>query len=116
MLEITADKWDQQIWGSSTSTKSSSKIFLFGTNDHWVADKARDELILTRGRPSAYDAVSEAWKPKMLIDEAGIPHSWCIRDSEEVAERTVGFLEEVIDADLAKMPVPRGSAAPNGRQ
>ena len=89
MAQITADRWDAEIWGAATATAtsisdtSSSKpkpkpklVFYFGQDDHWVADRYRDELISTRGQTEA----GESWKPKMLVDESGVPHAFCVRE------------------------------------
>ena len=79
MNEITEDRWDEEIWGSAESNIASPRpklIFYFGEKDHWVADHTRDQLIAARASNGA-----ESWKPKMYIDQSGIPHSFCIRKS-----------------------------------
>jgi len=135
MDEITEDRWDEDIWGASTSASTSSPassssssaadssaisqprapaklFFLFGRSDHWVADHTRDELMASRGvqtpggktttdqhvkrgdeeaRPLLgaldYEATGtsigegEEWRPWMEIDETGVPHGFCIRES-----------------------------------
>ena len=78
MREITEDRWDEDIWGSSAASierPCPKLIFYFGTNDHWVANRTRDELIASR---ASKEGESENWKPKMLIDDEDIPHSFCI--------------------------------------
>lgn len=76
--EITDDEWDEEIWGASVQAALSRRaklIFYFGKNDHWVAERTRDDLIRTRAfRPDE----SNEWKPRMIIDEDGIPHGFCI--------------------------------------
>ena len=77
MLEIGLDRWDEDIWGTATSSLSGSRpeiVLLFGTNDHWVADHHRDDLMKIRGS----QAGEENWRPIMVIDDTGIPHSFCI--------------------------------------
>lgn len=76
MNEITEDRWDEDVWGAATESESPRPklIFYFGKRDHWVADHTRDELIAAR----AYQDGGEEWKPRMLIDEEGIPHSFPI--------------------------------------
>ena len=79
MLEITEDRWDEDIWGTASAPEGSiaSRLILyFGQSDHWVADHTRDELIAARGNVQGEE---QLWKPKMLIDEEGIPHGFCIR-------------------------------------
>lgn len=80
MKEITEDKWSEDIWGSAKSEPSQyrpSLVFCFGKNDHWVEDGMRDALIAQRGID---ESRLEAWKPRMVIDEEGVPHSFCIRE------------------------------------
>ncbi|GME53672.1 MFS transporter [Neofusicoccum parvum] len=76
---ITADAWDAEIWGaadpSPVGVPRPKLFFLFGQNDHWVADETRDDLIKARGR-GRFDG--EKWKPLMEVDEAGIPHGFCL--------------------------------------
>ena len=80
MKEITADKWDSSVWGvSERSYKPPPKLFFFfGENDHWVANHTRDELIAARGWQGN---AAEPWKPRMQVDQEGIPHSFCISQS-----------------------------------
>jgi hypothetical protein len=62
-----------------------------------VADETRDELIKARGLNGKAD---EAWKPKMEVDEVeGWPHGFCIKHSIPVAERTVGYIEDIVQRD-----------------
>lgn len=84
MRSITQDRWDERVWGASNSCSSAASgsaspklFFLFGRNDHWVADSTRDDLIAAR----AYREGEEdgRWKPKMEVDETGLPHGFCIR-------------------------------------
>ncbi len=79
MLEITEDRWDEEIWGTASASEGGvapKLIFYFGQSDRWVADHTRDELIASRGNVKGE---GELWKPKMLIDDEGIPHGFCIR-------------------------------------
>ena len=78
MQEITEDRWDEDLWGTSERSPYSEKtklVFYFGNRDHWVADHTRDELISAR----AHGEGSDQRKPKMVIDKDGIPHGFCIR-------------------------------------
>jgi len=80
MLEITDDRWDEDIWGTASASEGGGApkvIFYFGQSDHWVADHARDELIASRGN---VEGENKLWKPKMSIDDEGIPHGFCIRE------------------------------------
>lgn len=77
MNQITQDRWDEDIWGAATPYQGFPRpriVLFFGTDDHWVANHRRDELITARATWSGQ------WKPKILIDDTGIPHSFCTRE------------------------------------
>lgn len=82
METITADAWDDELWGLSnaqTSSNNKTKLyFYFGTDDHWVADETRDELIAAR---AATGQVGDENKPIMEIDTHDTPHGFCISKS-----------------------------------
>lgn len=80
MNEITADRWDEEIWGSATASQEErcKLFFYFGKDDHWVADRTRDDLMDTRAFQQGTD---EAWKPKMEVDTQGTTHGFCVRKS-----------------------------------
>ncbi|KAI9721574.1 MAG: hypothetical protein M1812_002336 [Candelaria pacifica] len=113
MATITDDQWQASLWGPlTTSTPAPPKlIFYFGQNDHWVADETRDELIAARGyREGEGKELGEAkadeaqkTRPKMIIDDEGIPHGFCLRDdhSELIARKVSGFVTEIVDAHIA---------------
>lgn len=73
MQEITADKWSDDIWGMSSTAKQplSKLVFYFGRNDHWVAERTRDEIIAMRGKTKGGH--------RMMVCEDGVPHAFCIR-------------------------------------
>lgn len=79
MKTITADAWDDELWGIFEAQNSSSNktklYFYFGTDDHWVADETRDELIAAR---AATGQAEDEDKPTMEIDTHGTPHGFCI--------------------------------------
>lgn len=96
MATITADTWDAEIWGAAHSSTSliprPRLFFLFGKEDHWVANETRDELIRMR-------AGEEGWRPKMEIDTVeGWPHGFSIKHSVPVAEKVKGYVEAIIEA------------------
>ena len=86
MVTIRSDVWDTEVWGAahqSPSPHPRPKLrFLFGQNDHWVADETRDDLIRARAFGEDYDGSGikkiEHWKPRMEVDEEGWPHGFCI--------------------------------------
>ncbi|KAJ9663005.1 hypothetical protein H2201_005883 [Coniosporium apollinis] len=102
MQVITADTWDDEIWGAAALSPSglprSKLFFLFAKQDHWVADETRDDLIRLRARRGDGE---EEWKPKMEVDESGLVHGFCIRHSVPVAEKVKGYIDEIVEADLA---------------
>ncbi|KAJ6155721.1 hypothetical protein N7470_006287 [Penicillium chermesinum] len=69
MRTITSDKWADDVWGIGAAREPIQKMFFyFGRNDHWVAEKTRDEIIELRGR--------EGLGPKMFVCEEGLPHAF----------------------------------------
>jgi hypothetical protein len=84
--EISADKWSDEIWGTSTeSCRTISRppmklVFYFGRNDHWVAEQTRDDIIQARGPKSMAEAGNGATGPKMVVCEDGVLHGFCIRE------------------------------------
>ncbi|KAL8858846.1 MAG: hypothetical protein Q9178_004650 [Gyalolechia marmorata] len=112
---ITNDKWGEEVWGAATEPGTNSKdtihsnlVFFWGQNDKWVAQKTRNELIAARGfrrsKASASAASStsdvsspaDGWKPTMWIDDKKIPHGFCIKHSEVVAEQVSTWVEDII--------------------
>ncbi|KAI9807394.1 MAG: hypothetical protein M1833_000139 [Piccolia ochrophora] len=108
MKTITEDAWDDEVWGAATSPATSvlvsrpKLIFYFGQNDHWVADHTRDELIAARASMPPEDGLLREDKPQMMIDQDHVPHGFCIKHSEMVAEKVQGWVEEIVDHDMTK--------------
>lgn len=79
MKTITSDKWDDELWGAVNDQAdgcSKTKLyFLFGSDDHWVANETRDALIAARGHTDGSDDKN---KPVMETDLEGVPHAFCI--------------------------------------
>ncbi|KAF8865368.1 hypothetical protein BDZ45DRAFT_684400 [Acephala macrosclerotiorum] len=104
LLVIVDNKWNSEIWGAATPTplsQSRPKLFiLFGKDDQWMSNQVRDELIKEKGW--RWDSEEEMWKPVMEIEETGIPHDFCIRGGVKVAERVVGWVRDVIVADIGE--------------
>ncbi|EEP79388.1 predicted protein [Uncinocarpus reesii 1704] len=103
MEQIGPDKWSDEIWGISEQHKPSHDVkshltklvFYFGRNDHWVAEKTRDEVIQARSAKGGRG-------PKMLICDDGIEHGFCIRHNEIMADKVSGFIREIVDDYRAK--------------
>ena len=74
MQTITTDKWTDDVWGVGTEEDSVAKLFFyFGRNDHWIAEKTREEIIALRGR-------EDGLGPRMLVCEEGLPHAFCLSE------------------------------------
>lgn len=79
MAQITADRWDEDIWGAAMPAIDNPRprlVFYFGKDDHWVANRSRNELIAKHG----WRNNGEDWKARMFVDEVGIPHAFCISE------------------------------------
>lgn len=82
LLEITADQWDDDLWGAtdagnaSTGSDRPKLYFFWGENDHWTDDGVRDAVVARRAR-TASDGRGTC-KPFMEVDTGGIPHDFCI--------------------------------------
>jgi dienelactone hydrolase len=94
MKAITTDAWDDELWGISKAQSSNNNktrlYFYFGTDDHWVANETRDELIAAR---AATGKVGEEDKPTMEVDTYGTPHGFCISKSSSHVQLS-SFLTE----------------------
>ncbi|KAL8695110.1 MAG: hypothetical protein Q9218_000388 [Villophora microphyllina] len=113
---ITDDKWGKEIWGAATEPGTNSKdtinsnlVFYWGQNDKWVAKKTRNELIAARGYVDAKSkststlssstssiASVDPWKPSMYVEDQKIPHAFCLKHSEIVAEKVRTWVENII--------------------
>ncbi|KAK6005980.1 hypothetical protein QM012_006390 [Aureobasidium pullulans] len=97
MRTITTDTWDDELWGISKAQDPNSNktrlYFYFGTDDHWVANKTRDELIAAR---AATGKTGDENKPTMEIDTHGTPHGFCIKHNDLVANKAEQYIEELM--------------------
>lgn len=91
LRDITADPWGTDIWGSE-KTGGSRLVFYFGRKDNWVAEATRDAIIKARGRGRGED-----WKPRMVVCESGVPHEFCIKHGEEMAEEVAAWVRGMLD-------------------
>ncbi|KAK6501931.1 hypothetical protein TWF481_009750 [Arthrobotrys musiformis] len=106
LLNIKDDEWDDGVWGDGNAGNT-ELVFYYGEKDHWVFDGEREKLIETRGRGGVRwvetgGVVSDRWKPKMIVCEDGIRHSFCVSSefSELMAEKTARWVEEIVEKDL----------------
>ncbi|KAK1834116.1 hypothetical protein QBC39DRAFT_31566 [Podospora conica] len=95
MRTITEDKWTDDVWGSGLSNDPMLFMYL-GSNDLYVPNSARDDLILTRG------TVPGSHRPRALIDDLGIPHGWCIKHGDPIASKVAPWVEEVISTTSSR--------------
>ena len=112
MLELTDDKWTDELWGVQTlrdaapadvsvgtiAPAARTKLYFYwGQNDHWVAQSTRNELIRTRGRSrnGRRGSLGGKHKPLMEIDRHGVPHGFCIRHSAQIAVKVAEYVTEI---------------------
>ncbi|KAJ5089143.1 hypothetical protein N7532_007827 [Penicillium argentinense] len=89
MRTITTDKWSDDVWGVASTRDPVAKLFFyFGRNDHWVAEKTRDDIIALKGR-------QDGLGPKMLVCEEGLPHAFCLKHNEIMATKVAGMIREI---------------------
>jgi hypothetical protein len=70
MRTITSDKWSDDVWGMSNVKDPVTRLFFyFGRDDHWVAERTRDEIIELRGGG-----------PTMVVCEEGLPHAFVLSE------------------------------------
>ncbi|KAJ5322774.1 hypothetical protein N7452_011063 [Penicillium brevicompactum] len=84
MRTITSDKWGDDIWGAHEPV--AKLFFYFGRNDHWVAEKTRDEIV-KRG---------EKGGPTMVVCEEGLPHAFCLKHSDTMAKKVATMVGEIV--------------------
>ncbi|PWY69226.1 hypothetical protein BO83DRAFT_409373 [Aspergillus eucalypticola CBS 122712] len=116
MRTITTDKWSDDVWGIASSSSSSSSggnaddkvnnddnngstsrmFFYFGRNDHWVAEKTREEIIQAKAKSSMVGGKGGKG-PTMVVCEDGLPHAFCLRHSEVTAEKVAGMVMDIVD-------------------
>ncbi|CAI7666832.1 unnamed protein product [Penicillium pancosmium] len=90
MSSITTDKWTDDVWGVSSTRDPVAKLFFyFGRNDHWVAEKTRDEIIALKG-------CKDGLGPKMFVCEEGLPHAFCLKHNEIMAQKVTGMIKEIV--------------------
>ncbi|KAJ5191828.1 Protein of unknown function DUF2305 [Penicillium cinerascens] len=89
MRSITSDKWADDVWGVAHAREPITKMFFyFGVNDHWVAEKTRDDIIAARGE-------KDGSGPRMFVCEEGLPHAFCLKHSETMARKVAGMIQDI---------------------
>ncbi|KAK6519395.1 hypothetical protein TWF281_003229 [Arthrobotrys megalospora] len=111
LMNIKDDDWDVGVWGEENGNGNTELIFYFGEKDHWVFDGEREKLIERRGRGGVRwvdeekeEAVADNWKPRMIVCEDGVRHSFCVSTeySELMAEKTARWVEEIVEKDRSR--------------
>lgn len=111
MQVIGEDVWDEELWGVEREAEAEAEAqeteegqqqqqggqaptprfyFFFGKNDHWVADHYRDVFIEKRSK--------QVERTRLVVDEGDLPHAFCIRHSETVAEKVFTWVLEMYDS------------------
>ncbi|RDW74310.1 bifunctional triacylglycerol lipase/ester hydrolase [Aspergillus mulundensis] len=101
MRNITSDQWSDDVWGVSRSTPTAGEksqplsrlYFYFGRNDHWVAEQTREEILAARGGLHA----ETGHGPKMIVCEESVPHAFCLRHNETMANKVADMVQEIIE-------------------
>ncbi|OAL73076.1 hypothetical protein A7D00_2849 [Trichophyton violaceum] len=96
MREISADKWNDEIWGFSSPTHASGDrlakmIFYFGRNDHWVAEVTREDIIRFKTREQ-----QDGSAPTLMVCEDGVVHGFCIGHNEIMAKKVGRFIRDIV--------------------
>lgn len=80
MRTITSDKFTDDVWGVAHAREPLTRLFFyFGRNDHWVAEKTRDEIVALRGGKDGEG--NGGLGPRMFVCEEGLPHAFCLSKS-----------------------------------
>ncbi|KAJ5165109.1 Protein of unknown function DUF2305 [Penicillium coprophilum] len=91
MKTITSDRWSDDVWGAASAREPIAKLFFyFGRNDHWVADQTRDDIVAVRGRKG------EQAGPTMIVCEEGLPHAFCLKHSDVMAQKVAGMIGQIV--------------------
>ncbi|KAL5337139.1 hypothetical protein BJX70DRAFT_251697 [Aspergillus crustosus] len=112
MRIITTDKWSDDIWGVSSESSNSSSdsqnlegqmsppppaqlYFYFGRNDHWVAERTKEEIVAARGGSGKSDVVGRG--PRMVVCEESVPHAFCLRHNEVMAGKVAEMVRDILN-------------------
>lgn len=100
MRTIREDVWEEELWeaaGSSATSESDAvphqngnvrgkKFYVFyGREDHWVANKWRDEIVEKRKDVA-----------RIIVDEGDVPHAFCTREGKSLYPLLVLIFHERI--------------------
>jgi pimeloyl-ACP methyl ester carboxylesterase len=91
MEVIVEDRWEEEVWNVGAVMEEQEgkgeggMVFVFGQQDRWVAEKTREEIMGLRKGGA-----------KMLVEQRGLPHGFCIHHGEEMAEMCAVWLKEIL--------------------
>ncbi|EFX02054.1 hypothetical protein CMQ_2103 [Grosmannia clavigera kw1407] len=107
LVNIGEDEWADEVWelaqdsgtGRDTEKQPTPKfVILFGQNDHWVANEYRDRFIARRAEHALRDEpLHKRGRAQIVMDEKGLPHAFCLRHGEEVAEMVRSWISDIIE-------------------
>ncbi|KAJ0114880.1 hypothetical protein J7T55_004622 [Diaporthe amygdali] len=106
MVVISQETWAEELWeiGEEAVAHSSDVpkfFFFFGKNDHWVANKYRDQFIDKREEHASREAAPKhkRARTRIEIDEGDLPHDFCVktRDAETVADKVAVWFDEIAE-------------------
>ncbi|KAK0619388.1 hypothetical protein B0T14DRAFT_496161 [Immersiella caudata] len=90
MRTITEERWKEDLWENGEDEEEKDKfVFLFGRGDRWVADQCRDAFVERRRG-------HEKGRVRVVVDEGGLPHAFCLRHSEVVAGKVKEWVEDMV--------------------
>ncbi|KAI1463449.1 uncharacterized protein F4812DRAFT_248750 [Daldinia caldariorum] len=92
MRVIGEDHWDEELWEIAHEAETHDKVipkffFFFGKHDHWVANHYRDDFIQRRQK--------QVERTRLIVDEGNIPHAFCIKHSEVIAEKVNLWINQI---------------------
>ncbi|CAM1502702.1 Fc.00g074780.m01.CDS01 [Cosmosporella sp. VM-42] len=84
---IRDEQWEEELWEVAEEHDAGAdtpKFFIFyGKNDHWVANRVRDDFIQKR-----MEHGERGGRTKITVDEGDIPHAFCTKGASSWAIAT----------------------------
>lgn len=78
---IREDTWEEELWEIAEEHDDGSDLpkfwMFYGQDDHWVADRMRDEFVERRREHG-----ERGGRTRVHVDESGLPHAFCTREGE----------------------------------
>ncbi|KAI5854716.1 hypothetical protein BZA05DRAFT_248111 [Tricharina praecox] len=93
MEVIDQDRWGEEVWNAGgiggAEAGKGGMVFVFGQGDWWVAEKTREEILEMRGNGKGGGA-------RVVLEERGLPHGFCIHHGEVMAELCGSWLSDIL--------------------